>query len=287
MKLYTGQNFPDERDLYGADGVKLIGCTFDGAADGESALKEARNVILENCYMNLRYPLWHNNAVEIKGVEMTENCRAALWYSSEVKISESKLNGIKALRECEDVTIDKSRICSPEFGWKSSVIRITDTEILSQYAFLLARDIKLDKVKFTGKYAFQYVRSAVIENSVLDTKDAFWHAQNVTVKNCTVKGEYLGWYSENMTFINCEIIGTQPLCYCKNLKLGNCTMRDTDLSFEYSDVDAHIYGSILSVKNPRSGKINADGIGEVILTEDSKYPCNCKITIGAQHSKGA
>ena len=64
-------------------------------------------------------------------------------------------------------------------------------------------------------------------------------------------------------------------------------MRDTDLSYIDSDVDAHTYGSIHSVKNPRYGKIHADGIGEDILTEDSKYPCNCKITIGAQPSKGA
>jgi len=64
--------------------------------------------------------------------------------------------------------------------------------------------------------------------------------------------------------IDCKIIGTQPLCYCKGLKLINCTMEDTDLSFEYSDVEAEIIGHIVSVKNPRSGKVIADSIGEVI-----------------------
>ena len=69
-----------------------------------------------------------------------------------------------------------------------------------------------------------------------------------------VKGEYLGWYSENLTLEKCRITGTQPLCYCKNLRLIECTMENTDLSFEYSEVDADIIGHIDSVKNPRSGR---------------------------------
>ncbi|MBP5238640.1 MAG: DUF3737 family protein, partial [Clostridia bacterium] len=44
------------------------------------------------------------------------------------------------------------------------------------------------------------------------------------------------------------------------------------------DVEADIEGDILSVKNPRSGYINAGSIGEIILTDDSVYPCECRIT---------
>ena len=82
-----------------------------------------------------------------------------------------------------------------------------------------------------------------------------------------VKGEYLAWFSEGLTLIDCKIIGTQPLCYCKNLKLINCTMEDCDLSFEYSDVDADVKGHIVSVKNPKSGKIVADSVGEIIFED--------------------
>ena len=135
----------------------------------------------------------------------------------------------------------------------------------------------MSEVNFKGKYSFQYVENATIENSVLDTKDAFWHCKNITVKNCVVKGEYLGWYSENLTFIDCKIIGTQPLCYCKNLTLIRCEMENTDLSFEYSEVNADIKGRILSVKNPKSGRITADAVSEIILTDDSKVHCECEI----------
>ena len=117
-----------------------------------------------------------------------------------------------------------------------------------------------------------------LENCELDTKDAFRHTKNVTVKDSTVKGEYLAWFSDGLTLINCKIIGTQPLCYCKNLKLINCTMEDTDLAFEYSDVDADIKGNVLSIKNPKSGTIIVDSVGEII-NEDSIMDVNGKVII--------
>ena len=122
------------------------------------------------------------------------------------------------------------------------------------------------------------MENLTIDNSNLDTKDAFLHIKNVVVKNSLVKGEYLGWFSDGLTLINCKIIGTQPLCYCKNLKLINCTMEETDLSFEYSDVEADIKGNIMSIKNPKSGRIIADSIGEIIK-EDSIMEDTCDIII--------
>lgn len=282
MKIIENKNFPCERDLYGAENVCLKNCTFDGVEDGESALKEATNVRLENCYMNLRYPLWHDNCVELFGVTLTDKCRAALWYTSNVNIENSNMLGIKALRECHNVNIKNTKVVSPEFGWKSHNIDVSDSELESEYLFFLASDLKINNIKFKGKYSFQYVENAIIENSFLDTKDAFWHTKNVTVKNCVVKGEYLAWYAENLTFINCKIIGTQPLCYCKGLTLIDCETKFADFSFEYSDVNAIVNGDILSVKNPRSGKIVADGITELFYTADSKYKCECEICIRSE-----
>lgn len=280
MKEIRNERFGLERALYGAENIKLVDCCFDGIEDGESALKEANHFILENCFMNLRYPLWHDDDVELKQVTMTENCRAALWYTTNVKIQNSKLFGIKALRECKDIEIKNTEIESPEFGWRSENISLEDVKInKSEYLFFEGKNLTLKNVDFIGKYSFQYVENMRIENSNLDTKDAFWHSKNVTVVNSTIKGEYLAWYSENLTLIDCKIIGTQPLCYCKNLKLIHCEMIDTDLAFEYSDVAATIQGSIDSVKNPKSGVIEADDIKEIIITEDAKYKPEAKIKV--------
>lgn len=280
MQVIQNKNFPMERDLYHSENLHLIHCTFDGPEDGESALKESKRILLEDCYMNLRYPLWHDDQVELRSVTMTDKCRAALWYTTNLKIQNSNLLGIKALRECKNIDIKDTKIESPEFGWKSKNISLERVKIeKSEYLFFEASQLNLNEVSFTGKYSFQYVEDMEIQNSYLDTKDAFWHSKNVVVKDSIIKGEYLAWYSENLTLINCKIIGTQPLCYCKNLKLINCVMEQTDLAFEYSSVEATIRGSILSVKNPKEGFIEADEIQELIITDDSVYKNNCQIKL--------
>ena len=45
-------------------------------------------------------------------------CRAALWYDTGVTLESCKLNSIKALRECQDITLKNSSVSSPEFIWK-------------------------------------------------------------------------------------------------------------------------------------------------------------------------
>lgn len=267
MIVYKDIVTDQERAFYGAENSEIIDCTFDGPADGESALKESSNISVVNCDFRLRYPLWHVTKGMITNCTMTEDCRAALWYDSDITIINSKLHGIKAVRECRNITIEYSDIISQEFGWYSTKIIVKNTDIQSEYPFLNSSNLIFDHFTLKGKYSFQYVKNVTISNSNLDTKDAFWHAKNVTVTDSVVQGEYLGWYSENLTFKRCKIIGTQPLCYAKNLVLEECEMVGCDLSFEKSEVKARIKGSVDSVKNPAKGYIHADEIGEIIIDE--------------------
>lgn len=270
------KQFDEERALYHLKNSDVVDCVFAGPADGESVLKESRDVNLQNCSFSLRYPLWHVKGFTMEKSVMDELTRAAIWYAKDGKIMECELRGIKAVRECNNISLQNCKINSQEFGWKSHGIRLEDTEITSEYLFFDSTDVTLKNVKMRGKYSFQYMENLVIEDSELDTKDAFWHSKNVTVRNSIVKGEYLGWFSEGLTLIDCKIIGTQPLCYCENLKLIRCTMEATDLAFEYSDVEADICGDVISIKNPKSGTIILDSVGETIW-EDAVMECSAKV----------
>lgn len=280
------QQFDKERALYHLQHADVIDCVFAGPADGESALKEARDIGLKQCRFSLRYPLWHMKNFTMEHSSMDELTRAAIWYAENGHIADSTLSGIKAVRECIDIQLMNCRINSQEFGWKSRGITLSDSEIVSEYLLLDSRDVKLERVKMKGKYSFQYMEDLEITDCTLDTKDAFWHSKNVTVRNSSITGEYLGWFSDGLTLIDCKIIGTQPLCYCKNLKLVNCTMEDTDLSFEYSDVEADVKGHILSVKNLRSGRITADSVGEIIRG-DAVMKCTGEVILRAEPKKEA
>lgn len=267
MDYIENQTFDEERALYGSRNLAVKNCSFDGPADGESAFKECENISAENCFFNLRYPFWHDNKLRIDSSEMTELCRAALWYSNDIEINNTKMHGIKALRECSNIKMDGCDIISPEFGWSSKNVVMNNCTAQSEYFMLRAENIKFENVHFNGKYSFQYIENASFDNCNFDTKDAFWHAKNVVVKNSIIKGEYLAWYCENVTFENCKIVGTQPLCYCKGLKLIHCEMIDTDLCFEKSEVEAEITSPVISIKNPYSGRIEAPHIDEIIIDD--------------------
>ena len=263
--LIENQTFDEERALYGVRDVCVRNCRFDGPADGESAFKECDDVTVEGAFMNLRYPFWHDHGLVLRNVEMTELCRAALWYSKDVTIEDSQLHGIKALRECGNVRMRNCDIVSPEFGWSTRGITMERCTAQSEYFMMRATGLRLRDVRFSGKYSFQYIEDAVFENCDFDTKDAFWHAKNVVVRNSRVRGEYLGWYSEDVTFENCLIEGTQPLCYCEGLRLVGCRMEGCDLAFERSHVQAEVTTPVVSVKNPLEGsRITLPAVGEVV-----------------------
>lgn len=271
MEIIENKTFDQERALYGSREIILRNCSFDGPADGESALKESEEVLADGCFCNLRYPFWHISRLIITDTEMTGLCRAAIWYSRYIKINNSKLYGIKALRECSNITITGCDIRSPEFGWSVTNITMKDTDVSGEYFMMRSGNLRFSNVTLNGKYSFQYVYNGEFDGCNFDTKDAFWHGKNIVIRDSVIKGEYFAWYSDGLTLINCKISGTQPFCYCRNLKLVNCELTGADLSFEKSEVDADIITHVDSIKNPASGTIRVPSVGEIIMDDENAH----------------
>ncbi len=55
-------------------------------------------------------------------------------------------------------------------------------------------------------------------------------------------------------------------------------MEDTDLSFEYSEVEADVRGHVISIKNPKTGTITVDSVGEIIK-EAAVMECTANIIV--------
>ncbi len=89
MEIIENQTFDMERALYGRSGLFVKNCSFDGPEDGESALKESSRIEADHCFFNLRYPFWHDHGLTITNSEITQGCRAALWYCNNVKVTVS------------------------------------------------------------------------------------------------------------------------------------------------------------------------------------------------------
>ena len=278
MEVIKGQYFDGERPLYARHGLYLEDVVI-GA--GESALKEGSDIEVVRCEFQGKYPFWECRGFTVRDCIFREGARAALWYSQGCRMEDSLIEAPKMFRRITDVSLERVRIPNAaETFWDCRGIRLRDVEVSrADYIFMHCSDIDIDRYRQQGNYSFQYARNVVIRNAELDTKDAFWESEDVTVYDSYVHGEYLGWYAKNLRLVRCRIGGTQPLCYCSGLVLEDCTFDpDADLAFEYSTVEATIRGHIASVKNPTSGHITADSIGEVILDENQKAPGDAVIT---------
>ena len=166
---YSNQTFDEERALYGIRGAIVENCRFDGPNDGESAMKESSDINVKKCFFNLRYPFWHVNGADISDCTMTDKCRAPLWYDNDIGIYGCKINGVKALRECRNVTLKNTVVSSTEFIWKCRNIQAENLTVESdEYPFFEVEDMKIKHMKLSGKYSFQYCTNIKISDSELD-----------------------------------------------------------------------------------------------------------------------
>lgn len=278
MKRIQNTEFGGERPLFASHDLQLDHVTIHA---GESALKECSHIVAENCRFEGKYPFWHIDGFTIKNCLFTEGARAALWYSRNLEMTDTRVEAPKMFREMEGIKLENVEIPdAQETLWHCNNVHLKNVRVdHADYLFMHSGNIEIEDYVQNGNYSFQYCRNVVIRNAVINSKDAFWNTENVTVYDSEINGEYLGWHSHHLRLVNCKISGTQPLCYAHDLVMENCTMApDCDLAFEYSSVQATLNGAIRSVKNPRTGSITADRFDEIILDENIKAPGDCKLT---------
>jgi hypothetical protein len=277
-QVISNKFFEGERPLFATNDVRVENVKF---YPGESALKECKNVEAYKCEFMCKYPFWHDDNVLIEDCLFTVYSRAAIWYSKNIRMINSRVDAPKMFREIDGLYLENVKLsCAGETMWNCREMKLRNVEARGgDYIFMNGVGIDIDGFYLQGNYSFQDAKNVAIRNARLDSKDAFWKTENVTVYDSEINGEYLGWYSKNLKLVNCKISGTQPLCYCTNLIMENCTMaEDCDLCFEYSTLETEINGCITSIKNPGKGYIVADYISEIIMDENCKDSEACKIT---------
>lgn len=281
METIENKEFGGERPLFASHNLRLVNVTIHA---GESALKLCSDIEAVKCRFEGKYPYWHVDRFTVRDCLFTEGARAALWYSSQLEMTDTLVEAPKMFREMDGIRLRHVRIPdAQETLWHCRNVDIEDVEVANaDYLFMHSENIRIKNYRQQGNYSFQYCHDVEIRDAVIDSKDAFWNTVNVTVYDSELTGEYLGWHSENLRLVRCRISGTQPLCYCKNLVMEDCTMLpDADLAFEESTLHAEVNSTITSVKNPTSGSIRAQGYGEIIIDANIKQPANCEIlTIG-------
>ena len=214
------------------------------------------------------------------------------------EIHQQVLSGERSLFQAQDLRIYDTIFADGESPLKESRgIELYSSFFRWKYPLWYSRDIIMKDcfLANTARAGIWYTDELTAENVSIEAPKTFRRCRGLTLRNVTmsdaaetlwscdgvklndVSGEYLGWNSKKLTLINCTIESLQGLCYAEELVLKNCRLLNTTLAFEYSTVDAEIAGRVDSVKNPTSGSITADSIGELILEKDKIDPCKTRI----------
>ncbi len=281
MKEIRGGVFTGERALFTTKGARIFDAVFE---DGESPLKESEDIELFSCSFKWKYPLWYCKNILLRDSAISETARSGIWYTDGIEIENTKIEAPKTFRRAKNISLKNVSLPhADETLWSCEDIRLDGVSAVGDYFGMNSRNVVASNFILSGNYAFDGAENVTVTGAKMLSKDAFWNCRNVTVRDSYISGEYLGWNSENVTFINCTLDSNQGLCYMENVRLVNCRLEYSDLTFEYSSVDAEIIGNIVSVKNPKSGRVVADSFGEVKI--ESEYTDPEKINVAVRGAK--
>lgn len=284
MTEIDNQVLTGERALFQGHDLLIQDTIF---VDGESPLKESRNIELLNCMFKWKYPLWYAKHIAVKNSTWFEMGRAGVWYTDNISVEDCAIEAPKNFRRCHDVTLrNVSFPNAAETLWNCDGVTLDQVVATGDYFAMNSQNMDIRGLTLYGNYSFDGVQNVTIRHSRLLSKDAFWNSDHVTVYNSFISGEYLGWNAKNLTLINCTVESLQGMCYIDNLVMKNCKLLNTTLAFEYSTVDAEIDSRIDSVMNPTSGIIRADSIGELIMERDKIDPEKTTIICKKEAAKG-
>lgn len=274
-KEYYQAVLTGERALFKGQNLKIINTIF---SDGESPLKESRDIELLGSMFKWKYPLWYAKNITVKNCTWFEMGRAGVWYTDHIRVEDSAIEAPKNFRRCHDVMLQNVTFPNAaETLWHCDDVYLKHVMAKGDYFAMNSENMTVEDLTLYGNYSFDGAKNIAIRNSRLLSKDAFWNSENVTVYDSFISGEYLGWNAKNLTLINCTIESLQGLCYIDNLVMRGCRLLNTTLAFEYSTVDAKIDSEIDSVMNPTSGSIRAEAIGKLILEKDKVDPNKTRI----------
>ena len=266
MKQISNGDYSGERALFKTFDAKIEKCFFH---DGESPLKESKNLQINQCNFYWKYPLWYCDGVVCNDSLFDINARAGIWYTKNASFDRCRFEAPKLFRKCSNIKVSNTVFNHGEetFWWNDN-IELNNIKVIGNYAFMKCSGIRGKNVEVEGGYAFDGCNDVELVDSKLITKDAFWNCKKIVCRNCYVECEYFGWNSEDVTLVNCTVKSHQGFCYMKNIKLVNCKLIETDLAFEYcKNISALVLSSIDSIKNPISGKIYCKSYGELIFDD--------------------
>lgn len=150
MTTYQDQYFEGERALFAEHDATLTNTTF---GQGESPLKESRNITMKDSVFTWKYPLWYSQHVTVDHTIFETMARSGIWYTKDITITNSALQAPKLFRRCQQVRLAHVHFSdAQETLWMSDTVRLTDVQAAGDYFGMNSSNLYLDHVDLIGNY---------------------------------------------------------------------------------------------------------------------------------------
>ena len=83
--------FEGEHALYGLSNAILENVTF---GNGESPLKETKDLVIKNNIFKYKYPLWYSDNIKVTDSTFETMSRSGIWYINNISIKNSNLETV-------------------------------------------------------------------------------------------------------------------------------------------------------------------------------------------------
>ena len=158
MQQIKDMEFSGERPLFASHDLQLDNVVIHA---GESALKECSNIIAIGCRFEGKYPFWHVDGFTIKNSLFTEGGRAALWYSQNLVMTDTRVEAPKMFREMDGIRLENVQLPNAqETLWHCRNVELINVQIdHADYLFMHGENIKIRNYAQNGNYSFQYCKN--------------------------------------------------------------------------------------------------------------------------------
>ena len=142
MKEYRQQFFKGERALYAEDGAKIYDSIFD---EGESPLKESKNIEIYDSQFKYKYPIWYSNNIKVEHCNWLEMGRSGVWYTNNIQVKDSLITAPKNFRRCDGVTLENVQLTNAEETfWNCKNINLKNVSAKGHYFAMNSENIEVD-----------------------------------------------------------------------------------------------------------------------------------------------
>jgi len=268
MKTFENGHFIGERALFRLEDAVIENSLFD---DGESPLKEGRNLVVRDVTFGYKYPLWYGKGHQVLDCHFLPLSRSGIWYTDDSVFQRLDIEAPKEFRRCRNIRLsDIVFHDAQETLWSCDQVSLSRVKVKGDYFGMNTNNVEAEELTVEGNYAFDGSKHVHAKNCVFHTKDAFWNTEDVLLEHCVIEGEYFAWNAKKITLVDCQVQSHQGFCYMDGITLRNCQIsEDSDLIFEYCrDLDAEVRGPLGSVKNPISGVLKAPSIQTLIRDDE-------------------